>query len=150
MLHWGQDGGCLWHDDACGLGQRLLFNTPEALHERLPRWVEDARLAITAEARLDNRAELCDLFAIPEAERLTTPDSDLIVRAFLKWGEACPDHLLGDWSFAIWQPDARKLFLARDHHGNTSLCYWQQGERFAFASDPVALYAIGAPRRLGE
>ncbi|MCB0050064.1 MAG: hypothetical protein KDE24_11055, partial [Caldilinea sp.] len=95
MLHWGQDGGCLWHDDACGLGQRLLFNTPEALHERLPRWVEDARLAITAEARLDNRAELCDLFAIPEAERLTTPDSDLIVRAFLKWGEACPDHLLG-------------------------------------------------------
>jgi len=150
MLHWGQDGGCLWHDDACGLGQRLLFNTPEALHERLPRWVEDARLAITAEARLDNRAELCDLFAIPASERLTTPDSDLILRAFLKWGEACPDHLLGDWSFAIWQPDARKLFLARDHHGNTSLCYWQQGERFAFASDPVALYAIGAPRRLDE
>ncbi|MEZ4831453.1 MAG: hypothetical protein R2873_05515 [Caldilineaceae bacterium] len=40
----------------------MLLNTPEAQHERLPRWVEDAGLAITAEARIDNRAELCDLF----------------------------------------------------------------------------------------
>ncbi len=136
MAHWGPDGGGLWRDDHCGLGQCLLYNTPEALHERLPRWVPEARLAITAEARIDNRDELCDYFAIPPAERPTTPDSDLILRAYLKWGEASPEHLLGDWSFAVWHPDERKLFLARDHHGNTSLVYWQQGEQFAFASDP--------------
>lgn len=150
MAHWGPDGGGLWRDDHCALGQRLLYNTPEAVHERLPRWVPEARLAITAEARIDNRDELCDHFAIPRAERPTTPDSDLILRAYLKWGEASPEHLLGDWSFAIWHPDARKLFLARDHHGNTSLCYWRQGEQFAFASAPQALHAIGAPRRLNE
>ncbi len=150
MSHWGPDGGGLWHDANGGLGQRLLFNTPEALHERLPRWVEDARLAITAEARIDNRAELCDLFDIPLVERATTPDSELILLAYLKWGEDCPDHLLGDWSFAIWQPDVRKLFIARDHHGNTALHYWQQGDLFAFASDPAALHAIGAPHRLNE
>ena len=125
MTPWGPDGGSQWHDANCGLGQRLLFNTPEARHERLPRWVEDTRLAITAEARIDNRDELCDHFAIPHAERPTTPDSELILHAYRKWGEACPDHLLGDWSFAIWQPDERKLFIARDHHGNTSLVYWQ-------------------------
>ncbi|WP_129676357.1 asparagine synthase-related protein [Candidatus Chloroploca sp. Khr17] len=150
LAHWGPDGGGLWHDAHCGLGQRLLFNTPEAVYERLPRWVADARLAITAEARIDNRDELCDYFAIPPTDRPTTPDSDLILRAYLKWGEECPDHLLGDWSFAVWHPDERKLFLARDHHGNTSLVYWQQGEQFAFASAPQALYAIGAPRRLNE
>lgn len=148
--HWGPDGGDTWHDTHCGLGQRLLFNTPEALHERLPRWVDEARLAITAEARIDNRDELCDHFAIPHAERPTTPDSELILRAYLKWGEDCPDQLLGDWSFAIWHPDEQKLFLARDHSGNTSLVYWQEGGRFAFASEPKALYAIGAPRRLNE
>jgi len=150
LAHWGPDGGGLWQDAHCGLGQRLLFNTPEAVHERLPRWVEDARIALTAAARIDNRDELCDLFAIPPAARPTTPDSDLILRAYLKWGEESPDHLLGDWSFAVWHPDERKLFLARDHHGNTSLVYWQQGDRFAFASAPQALYAIGAPRRLNE
>ncbi|MEZ4633907.1 MAG: asparagine synthase-related protein [Caldilineaceae bacterium] len=150
LSHWGPDGGNTWQDSQCGLGQALLLNTPEAQHERLPRWVEDAGLAITAEARIDNRAELCDLFSIPQRERTTIPDSELILHAYLKWGEDCPDHLLGDWSFAIWHPDQRKLFVARDHHGNTSLVYWQQGEHFAFASDPAALYAIGAPRRLNE
>lgn len=150
LAHWGPDGGGLWYDAHCGLGQRLLYNTPEALHERLPRWVDDARIALTVEARIDNRDELCDLFAIPSAARPVTPDSDLILRAYLKWGEDSPNHLLGDWSFAVWHPDERKLFLARDHHSNTSLVYWQQGEQFAFASDPMALYAIGAPRRLNE
>lgn len=157
MTHWGSDGHGQWHDTHCALGQRLLYNTPEALHERLPRWVESARLAITAEARIDNRDELCDQFDIPAAERPHTPDSELILRAYLRWGEASPDRLLGDWSFAIWHPDERRLFLARDHHGNTSLCYWTQGqhgqgatERFAFASAPEALHALGAPRRLNE
>jgi asparagine synthase (glutamine-hydrolysing) len=150
LAHWGPDSNGLWYGERCGLGQRLLFNTPEALHEHLPRWVADARIAFTAEARIDNRAELCDLFAIPHSERPTTPDSELILRAYLKWGEDSPDHLIGDWSFAVWHPDERKLFIARDHHGNTSLVYWQEGERFAFASDPKALYAMGAPRRLNE
>jgi hypothetical protein len=31
LAHWGPDGNGLWHDEHCGLGQRLLFNTPEAL-----------------------------------------------------------------------------------------------------------------------
>jgi asparagine synthase (glutamine-hydrolysing) len=150
IAHWGTDHHALWHDDHCGLGQRLLFNTPESLYERLPHAVDTPRLTLTAEARLDNRAELCTIFAIPQAEQATTPDSNLILRAYLKWGEECPDHLLGDWSFAIWLPDEQKLFLARDHHGNTSLVYWQQGKQFAFAPDPVALYAAGAPRRLNE
>ncbi|MBI1294249.1 asparagine synthetase B [bacterium] len=150
MAHWGPDRHAIWHDSQCGLGQRLLFNTPESIYERLPRAVDAPHLTLTAESRLDNRAELCDIFAIPRVERPEIPDSELILRAYLKWGEACPDHLLGDWSFAIWLPDEQKLFLARDHHGNTSLVYWQQGKEFAFASDPVALYAAGAPRRLNE
>jgi len=150
MACWGPDGHAIWHDGAAGLGQLHLYNTPESLWERLPRWLPEHNIAFTAEARIDNRAELCDLFAIPHTERPTTPDSDLILRAYFKWGDACPDHLLGDWSFAIWHPNERKLFLARDHHGNTSLCYWQQGNNFAFASAPQALYAIGAPRRLNE
>jgi asparagine synthase (glutamine-hydrolysing) len=154
QAHWGPDGQGQWHDAHCALGQRLLHNTPEALHERLPRWVDSARLAITAEARIDNRDELCDQFGIPAAERPQTPDSELILRAYLRWGEAAPDRLLGDWSFAVWHPDEQRLFLARDHHGNTSLCYWQQGQgqsrRFAFASAPEALHAIGAPRRIDE
>jgi len=150
MARWGPDGSGVWHDGPCGLGQLLLHNTPEALHERLPRTVDDGRLAITAEARLDNRDELCDRFAIPPPQRPQTPDSDLILHAYETWGEDCPDHLLGDWSFAIWNPAERRLFLARDHHGNTALFYTRDAHRFAFASSRKALLALGVPRRLNE
>lgn len=150
MAYWGPDGSSVWHDGPCGLGQLLLYNTPEALHERLPRAVDGGRLAITAEARLDNRDDLCDRFGISPPERPQTPDSDLILHAYETWGEDCPDHLLGDWSFAIWNPTERRLFLARDHHGNTALFYHHDAHRFAFASSRKALLALGVSRRLNE
>ncbi|NOZ51463.1 MAG: asparagine synthetase B [Chloroflexi bacterium] len=150
MAYWGPDGGGIWHDGPCGLGQLLLYNTPEALYERLPRKLPQRRLAITAEARIDNRHELCDWFAIPPSERPQTPDSELILLAYEKWGEDCSDHLLGDWSFAIWNSAERRLFLARDHHGNTTLFYCHDAHRFAFASSRKALLALGVPRRLNE
>jgi len=150
MAHWGPDGSGLWHDGPCGLGQLLLYNTPEALYERLPCEVDGGRLAFTAEARMDNRDELCDRFVIPHSQRPQTPDSALILRAYDTWGEACPDHLIGDWSFAIWNPAERRLFIARDHHGNTALYYYRDAHRFAFASSRDALLALGVPRRLNE
>jgi asparagine synthase (glutamine-hydrolysing) len=57
---------------------------------------------------------------------------------------------LGDWSFAVWHPLERRLFLARDHYGVTALYYYQDAQRFAFASSRKALYTLGVPRRLDE
>ena len=151
MAHWGPDGTASWYDEHAGLGHCRLFNTPEAVHERLPHVTADCRLVITAEARLDNRDELCDLFGISHADCASMPDGELIRCAYERWGEACPDHLLGDWSFAVWHPRERRLFLARDHHGNTALYYLHDGRRFAFASDRKALLALpDVPRRLNE
>ncbi|MBU0493238.1 MAG: asparagine synthetase B [Chloroflexi bacterium] len=142
MAYWGPDGSGMWHDGPMGLGHLLLYNTPEARHEQLPRWYPEYRLAFTAEARIDNRDELCDSFEISHAARPRTPDGSLILRAYLKWGEDCPDYLLGDWSFAVWRPDDRRLFLARDHHGNTALYYYLDERCLAFASCKKALLAL--------
>lgn len=150
MAFWGPDGGDQWCEDVAGLGQLRLYDTLESRSEQLPRWFPDYKLAFTAEARIDNRDELCERFGIAPAQRPQTPDSDLILRAYLHWGEACPEHLVGDWSFAVWHPAERRLFVARDHYGVTALYYFQDAQRFAFASSRKALYALGAPRRLDE
>ena len=142
MAYWGPDGSQTWHDGCAGLGQCLLHNTPEARYEQLPRWLPEQKIAFTAAARIDNRDELCALFNIPAGERPTTPDGDLILQAYLKWGEACPDHLLGDWSFGVWHPEDRRVFLARDHHGNTAIYIFSNGSCFAFASCKAALLAL--------
>ena len=149
MQEWGPDAGGTWREGPAGLGSLILFDTPEAAYEKTP--LRSAQgFVLTAEARLDNREELCGEVGIPASERPRLADGDLILRAYEKWGENAPQHLLGDWSFAAWHPKERRLFLARDHFGNTGLYYYQDERRFAFASSRKALFALGIPRRLNE
>lgn len=149
MGHWGPDGRSQHNASIIGFGQLLLHNTPQAPLEQLPRQTTNG-LLLTAEARLDNRPDLYHQLNIPSPDQETMTDSQLVELAYEKWGEACPDQLIGDWSFAIWNPQKQRLFLARDHHGNTSVYYTQDANRFAFASSREALLALGVPRRLNE
>ena len=149
MGHWGPDRCSHLISGPIGLGQFLLHNTPQAHLEQLPRQTISG-LLLTAEARLDNRPDLFRQLNVPSTEHETITDSQLIELAYEKWGENCPDQLIGDWSFAIWNPQTQKLFLARDHHGNTSVYYYQDATQFAFASSREALLALGVPRRLNE
>ncbi len=149
MAFWGPDGRSQITSGPVGLGQLMLYNTPEAHLEKLPRQTASG-LLLTAEARIDNRAELCQIFNISHPEREQTTDSELIELAYDKWGEECPDHLLGDWSFAIWNPQTHRLFVARDHQGNTAVYYFQDNYRFIFASSREAILVLGVPRRLNE
>jgi len=151
LAHWGPDGGGTWLGESAALGQVLLRSTPEACHEIMPLWDEEGQTVLVASARLDNREELCADLGIPTAERPTTPDGRLVQRAFQRWGETCPQHLLGDWSFAVWRPNERRLFVARDQIGVTGLYYFWRPPFFAFASGCEALLALPeVPRRLDE
>ena len=73
----------------------------------------------------------------------------LILDAYRRWGEAAPEHLDGDFAFAIWDPVAHRLFFARDRFGVKPLFYSQQPGRFAFASEAKGILALSAtPRRV--
>jgi len=151
MDYWGPDGSGVWREGPVGLGHLLLHNTPESLGEQLPLETASGDLVITAHARIDNREELFAALGVPYPERPAMPDSSVILKAYEKWGEDCPDRLLGDWCFAIWNARSRKLFLARDHHGNTGLYFHGNDRLFAFASGLKGLLALPeVPRRLNE
>ena len=143
MGEWGRGAQVMATDDACFgfVGE----------HTHLPCASLNGRAIITASARLDNRDELSERLEVRADEQSNLSDESLIVRAFERWGEACPEWLNGDWSLAVWCPSKRKLFLARDHFGNTGLYYATVGDRVAFASDIRALLPLQwLPRRLNE
>jgi asparagine synthase (glutamine-hydrolysing) len=100
-------------------------------------------LTITADVRLDNRAELCAELAIPASEQVSLDDAELILRAYQQWGAGCASHLLGDFAFAIWDQANGRLFCARDFAGVRPFYYhYAPGSgRFVFASDLQALSA---------
>ena len=106
LAHRGSDGAGLWSDGSIGLGHRMLWTTPESLHEKLPLLNQSGDLVITADARIDNREELIAALGLNGNRRGSITDSQLILAAYEKWGEMCPEKLLGDFAFAIW--DGRK------------------------------------------
>ncbi|MFZ6027641.1 MAG: asparagine synthase-related protein [Chloroflexota bacterium] len=154
--HWGPDGGGVWRGEggkAClGFGQARFFTTPEAPLEHLPYDDATRGLVFTAAGRVDNRDALiaaCKSLADDwcAANRLEVlPDGDLIYLSYLRWGEDAPRYIYGDWAFAVYHVAEQRLFLARDHFGNTAMYYYLDARTFAFASDRHALLSLGVPR----
>jgi len=148
LAHRGPDAAGVWCVGTVGLGHRLLHTTPESLRERQPLTSATSDLVLTADARIDNRAELCSVLLAPA----DVTDAELILRAYERWGERSPEHLLGDFAFAI--RDARRdvLFCARDHLGVKPFYYHHApGRLFCFASEIKGLLALpDVPRRLNE
>ncbi|MGE3949104.1 MAG: asparagine synthase-related protein [Blastocatellales bacterium] len=109
--------------ESVGLGHAMLRTTFESSGEQQPLSV-DGLVWIVADARVDARLELIAKLSGDGSEDLPhKPDAELILRAYLKWGEECLDHLIGDFSFAIWDSRTNLLFCARDHFGIKPLYY---------------------------
>jgi asparagine synthase (glutamine-hydrolysing) len=146
----GPEGTETWCDGELGLGHTLLATTPEAAQERLPLRHAASGCVITADVRLDNRDELLRRLALHAP--VTVGDGEIILAAYLAWGESCVDHLLGDFAFAIWDPRHLSLFCARDQMGMKQFIYHLNPHGFfAFASDPKAIVVLPqVPYRINE
>jgi asparagine synthase (glutamine-hydrolysing) len=59
------------------------------------------------------------------------------------WAERCPERLLGDFAFAIWDGRKRQLFCARDVLGMKPFYYYVDERLFLFASEIPVLFAHG-------
>jgi asparagine synthase (glutamine-hydrolysing) len=79
----------------------------------------------------------------------TRSDTEVVLRAYLQWGEQFVEHVQGMFAIALWDSRARKLLLARDRLGKKPLYYFHSGQRCVFGSELKALAAHGGvPREL--
>lgn len=93
-----------------------------------------------AEARLDNKEPLARTFRV---DPHTLTDSELILMAYTRWGERCPERLEGDFAFAIADDEGDHTFAARDPLGAKPLCYAVSSQGFSFAADARSLMLSG-------
>lgn len=70
-------------------------------------------------------------------------DTEVILKAYAKWGVECLHQLRGMFAFAIWDAQAQQLFLARDRFGEKPLYYVHRPDLFIFASEVRALLKTG-------
>lgn len=62
-------------------------------------------------------------------------DAEVLLHAYMRWGESCLDRLRGMFAFAVWDAVERRLFVARDRFGIKPLYYYHAGPLFLFASE---------------
>jgi len=136
----GQDANGIWVDGHIGFGHRLMRFTHEDSFESQPLLSADSHVALVCDARIDNRRELVSALDITAVEAKQLPDSALVLRAYEKWGEGCVRHLIGDYSFAIWDKREEYLIVARSAVGGRPLYYHATDKSFAFATLPKGLF----------
>jgi asparagine synthase (glutamine-hydrolysing) len=76
-------------------------------------------------------------------------DTEVLLKAYGRWGEDCLQLLRGMFAFSIWDTRNQKLFVARDPMGIKPLYYYAADPYFLFASEVRTLLATGlVPRRV--
>jgi asparagine synthase (glutamine-hydrolysing) len=76
-------------------------------------------------------------------------DTEVVLKAYARWGEDCLAKFRGMFAFAIWDARRHRLFIARDPMGIKSLYYAEASSYFLFASEVRTLLGTGlVPRRI--
>jgi asparagine synthase (glutamine-hydrolysing) len=70
-------------------------------------------------------------------------DTEVVLRAYLEWGEECAGRLRGMFAFAVWDVTQTRLVLIRDRIGIYPLFYTEVSDGLLFGSEPKALFASG-------
>ncbi len=144
-------GSDSWTEEHVGFGYTLQQESTQTTLAGQPEGI-DHSVKIICSARLDARRELATSVGLPNSYDLdTTPDSELIIRAYIKWGESCVDFLLGDFAIIIWDKRKNKLFCARDRFGMRQLYMAQIGSTFVLCNSiQCLLHYPSMPQELSD
>src|SRR5207237_10241388 len=63
----------------------------------------------------------------------TRSDTEVVLRAYLEWGEEFVQQVHGMFALALWDARARRLVLARDRLGKKPIYYFVRDDRCLFS-----------------
>lgn len=134
-LHYrGPDRQAVWCEGAVAMGHTLFRVTHEAANEALPMTLNGVTL--TGDIRLDARSSLVErLKRVDGDAKLNMPDSELLLRAYLVWGQHCLREVIGQFSGVLWDERQQRLLAFRDHFGLQSLYYAHVGSSLIISSE---------------
>jgi asparagine synthase (glutamine-hydrolysing) len=85
------------------------------------------------------------------AEFTSHSDTEVLLKAYARWGESCLAKFRGMFAFALWDARQHHLFAARDPMGIKPLYYAQSGAYFLLASEVRTILGTElVPRRLDQ
>ncbi len=139
LAPYGLHGQAILEQSSIALTHQKLVYSHINDNNQLPAQIN--QFLITHNACLANRASLAQTLQLGDNDAALST-TEIIVRAYQKWGPACVDHFVGEFTFAIWNTQDQQLFIGRDHVGLRPLFYLFAAPYFAFASEIKALKVL--------
>lgn len=136
--HRGPDGEGVWvaQNRRVGMGH-VRLSVIDLSDSASQPMIDEGGNVISFNGEIYNYRELRDELGVDSFR--TTSDTEVILKAYQRWGRDCVHHLRGMFAFAIWDPKLNALFVARDRFGIKPLYFAHTRQGFFFASEIKAL-----------
>jgi asparagine synthase (glutamine-hydrolysing) len=143
MVARGPDGVGLWSAGPVAFGHRRLKIIDLSEHGAQPMVDSDLGLTVVFNGCIYNYQDLRDELTTAGYRFFSVSDTEVIGKAYHRWGVRCVDHFAGMFAFAVLERDSGRLVLARDRLGIKPLYLTRDAHRLRFASTLPALLAGG-------
>src|SRR3989441_904368 len=144
IAHRGPDAEAFFFDGPAGLGHRRLAILD--LESGDQPMVRDS-VAVVFNGEAYDFVSLREELGAKGHPFSSRSDTEVVLRAYLEWGEEFAEHVHGMFAVAIWDSRRRQLGPARGPLGKKPLYYALRGSRVIFGSELKALLAHGGVAR---
>ncbi|MFE8700324.1 asparagine synthase (glutamine-hydrolyzing) [Cytobacillus sp. FJAT-54145] len=138
----GPDDTNIWTDTHVGFGhKRLIVVDPEGGKQPMAKTKNDQQYMICYNGELYNTEDIRKELLIKGYSFKGHSDTEVLLTAYIEWGEKCVDYLNGIFAFAVWDQNKNQLFIGRDRLGVKPLFYAEVGKGILFGSELKAILA---------
>lgn len=148
IAHRGPDASKLHLGGAVKVGFRRLSIIDLDEHANQPMFAPDGATWLVFNGEIYGYRRLRKDLEKLGGEFRTSSDTEVVLNAYLQWGERFVERIDGMFAIAIWDDREHALKLYRDRPGIKPLYYYHDGKRFAFASELKAIEIACAAERL--
>jgi asparagine synthase (glutamine-hydrolysing) len=140
----GPNGQSVWTGRGVGLGHARLSILDLDHRSDQPMVDKETGRVITFNGEIYNYLELREELSRLGYRFTTTGDTEVILKAYDRWGPDCLSRFNGMWALAIYDPANQTLFCARDRLGIKPFVYGMDRRQLVFASEAKAICAAFA------
>src|SRR3989338_10268255 len=116
LEHRGPDGFGYFTDKGISLGHRRLSIIDLSAAGKNPMTNEDETLQLIFNGEVYNFKELRSQLEQKKHRFKSNTDTEVILHGYEEWGENVVHKLNGEFAFALWDMNTKRLFLARDRN----------------------------------
>ncbi len=142
MKHRGPDDEGVFLDNNIGLGFVRLSIIDLSPSGHQPKISSDERYVIVFNGEIYNYIELREELKKDGISFSTQSDTEVLLNAYIKWGENCLTRFNGMWAFVIYDRKEERIFAARDRFGVKPFYFIKTESSFAFCSEIKPLLSL--------